>query len=174
MKSQLIMIGFIVVAVSLAIAPVYWMRPSPRQRQLARLREYALTLGLRPELSSVPEALARAGHTENLIKYQWHRPAGDWPRDGGHWLALQSKDAPAAGLSWSDRGDARGPDDLLALNPDPLPDGLFAIEAGPTGVGFYWHEAGDKSRVDELFALLQPWVERYRQVFAAPLPADPE
>lgn len=166
MSSQWIMVIFVVLAVSLAIAPIYWMRPSARQRQLARLREYALTLGLRPELTSVPEAMRRAGYPEKLMRYQWHRPSGDWPRHGGTWLALlKPADGPRQQFGWPERGQESGPDGLLEVFQEQLPEGLFAIEASPVGLGFYWHEAGDSDRVDQLFQYLQPWVEHYREAF---------
>lgn len=167
MSSQWIMAIFIVLAVSLAIAPIYWMRPSPRQRQLARLREYALSLGLRPELTTVPEVMQRAGYEGRMMKYQLHRPSGDWPREGGTWLALlQPADGPEQRFVWPDRGDLKGPDDLLRPLQQELPEGLFAIEASPSGVGFYWHEAGDNARVDRFFQLLQPWLTQYPEAFA--------
>ena len=167
MNSQWIMVVFVVLAISVAIAPVYWMRPSARQRQLARLREYALTLGLRPELSTVPEAMQRAGYADRLMKYQWHRPTGDWPRHGDVWLALLlPADGPKQKCCWPDRGQLGGPDVLLQALQEEMPEGLFAIEASPLGLGFYWHEAGDSDRVDQLFQHLQPWVEPYREAFS--------
>ncbi len=166
MSSQWIMVIFIVLAVSLAIAPIYWMRPSPRQRQLARLRDHAVRLGLRPEISSVPEAMLQAGYQAKMMKYQWHRPDGDWPRDGGNWLALlEPAEGPGQAFRWPARGDLAGPDLLLQPLLGSPPEGLFAIEAGPRGVGFYWHEAGDSARVDQLFQLLPPWLTEYRRVF---------
>ncbi len=167
MSSQWIMVIFIVLAVSLAIAPIYWMRPSPRQRQLARLRDYALKLGLRPEITTVPAAMQQAGYPAKAMKYQWHRPEGDWPREGGTWLALlQPANSPEQQFSWPGRGDLAGPDVLLEPLLESPPESLLAIEASPSGLGFYWHEAGDNARVDQLFQLLQPWLAKYREAFA--------
>ena len=164
MGSEWIMILVVIAAISLAAAPIYWLRPSPRQRQLARLREHALKLGLRPELRTPPAALRHAGHGDKLMKYQWHRPEGNWPRHGDNWLAAPQGEAggvrtfifpPAEGYQ-------PGPDALLAELKSTVPESLYAIEAGPSGVGFYWHESGDNNRVDELYRLLRPWVETYR------------
>jgi hypothetical protein len=158
-----IIVAILVVTVSLAIAPVYWMRPSPRQRQLARLREYAIGKGLRPELSTVPAALRLAGYEDKLMKYQWYRPLEAWPREGKCWLAMAAKDsAPRKTFSWPrELGYLPGPDTLLTGLDKGAPESLFAVEAGPAGLGFYWHESGDSARIDEILALLQPWLAAY-------------
>ena len=166
MDSEWIMILVVIAAISLAIAPVYWMRPSPRQRQLARLREHALQLGLRPELRATPLALRHTGCDDKLMKYQWHRPEGNWPRHGESWLAAQQGGEGAKIFTFPPaQGYQSGPDVLLAELQGPVPESLYAIEADPSGVGFYWHESGDNSRVDELYRLLLPWVETYRTQF---------
>ncbi len=166
MGSQWMMILFVVAAISLAIAPVYWMRPSARQRQLARLREHALQLGLRPELRDTPPGLRQVAEADadRLMKYQWHRPEGDWPRHGESWLAISTEGSDGVrDFRWQTTSDYRaGPDGLLEVLPEPPPKSLYAIEADASGLGFYWHESGDNSRVDDLYQLLGPWVAAYR------------
>lgn len=164
MDPQWIMILFVIAAISLAVAPVYWMRPSARQRQLARLREHALKLGLRPELRTTPPGLRHAGDGDKLMKYQWHRPEGDWPRHGDSWLATSIAGSDGVkSFRWQTKPDYHaGPDGLLDTLPEPLPESLYAIEADASGLGFYWHESGDSSRIDDLYQLLQPWLLAYR------------
>ncbi len=167
MESHWVLLAAIIAAVSLAIAPIYWLRPSPRQRQLARLREYALSLGLRPELCSAPAVLRLAGFGDKLMKYQWYRPGQSWPRHGERWLAMSGGSPDRAGsFSWPREVGCRpGPDSLLASLDGAALVQLFAVEAGPEGIGFYWHESGDSTRVDEIFSLLQAWREAYCEHF---------
>lgn len=154
-----------VMVISLAIAPIYWMRPSPRQRQLSRLRSHAVQLGLRAEMRSTPQTIQRLGYPAEMIKYQWFRPGGSWPSEGPTWLALSEPAvAENADLHWLvASGCSRGPDSLLqGVDAASFPCGLCAVEVDPTGAGVYWHEAGGTEQVDRVFALLQPWVEAYR------------
>jgi hypothetical protein len=170
MDSEWIIILVVIAAISLAVAPIYWMRPSPRQRQLVRLREHALQLGLHPELRATPAGLRHAGCGDKLMKYQWHRPEGSWPRHGDNWLAVKQGTGETNTFFFAPaEGYQSGPDVLLAELQGPVPESLYAIEADPSGIGFYWHESGDNSRVDELYRLLRPWVDTYRAQY---LPQD--
>lgn len=155
-----IIVAVVVVTLSLAVAPVYWMRPSPRQRQLARLRQYALSLALRPELRDVPPPLQQLSGEQKLMLYQWHRPDEDWPRDGDKWLAL------GPDFTWlTSSGYQPGSDQLLEELRMGVPEGLYAVEAGPAGVGVYWHESGSEDRVDSLQRILVTWAAAYRSSY---------
>ena len=173
MSHDALVLLLVIGAVSLALAPVYWMLPSPRQRQLARLRSHALSLGLRPEQQPLPRVLRAAGYAEDMVRYRWATPLPEWPDDGPRWLAFI--DAASGGkqerrLVWlRSRGYSAGPDTLLvALEETDIAGGPVAVEAGPGGVGVYWHEAGDCDQVDRLFSLLQPWSIAYRDCMANP------
>ena len=165
-----ILVGLlVVVSVSLIVGPIVWMRPSPRQRQLARLRSYALSLGMRPEQMPVPKALQHYGYPSTLLKYRMQGHGVRWPEEGASWLAFTVPGEAAGGLRWY-TGDVyqRGPESLLeGVTNTSLPKGLCAIEADINGVGIYWHEAGDTGQVDELRRLIAPWLEAYLKIFSA-------
>ena len=166
MDAKIAAILLTVVVVALAIAPVYWMRPSPRQRQLARLRAHAIKLGLRAEMCATTQSMQRLGYPPEMIKYQWYRPGGNWPGEGVSWLALSEPAAAGNGaVHWlTTAGYSRGPDKLLeSIDAASSPGGLCAVQVDPTGAGVYWHEAGTAELVDQIFALLQPWAEAYRE-----------
>lgn len=148
----------IVMAVSLAIAPIYWMRPSPRQNQLARLRSSALGLGLRPELREAPKPMRLAGFDEKLMRYHWYKPTENWPRSGPCWLAIRENGC----FDWGrEVGLSEGPQDLLESLNAGAPEQLHGVEIGPAGLGFYWHESGDEQRLENIVDLLQDWKTRY-------------
>jgi hypothetical protein len=65
-------------------------------------------------------------------------------------------------------GYSAGPDALLAgLRGVELPGGMIAVEADASGVGVYWHEAGDRSQVERLLELLKTWPLAYCHACAA-------
>lgn len=158
MENKLLLILLAVAVISLAVGPIYWLRPTPRQRQLARLRAHAVKLGLRPAFKLSPPELVERGLPERLMVYSWHPPEGDWPREGERWLVIPQEDGEG-GLQWL-MGSAPA---FWPTAPMPeLPAGLQALEAGPDGVGAYWHEAGYYQRVEELTRVLMAWAAAYR------------
>lgn len=164
MEANWIAVIVVVVSISLAIAPIYWMRPSDRQRQLARLRTHALSLGLQPELREVPTALRLAGWDDKLMRYQRYRPGTDWPRGGPCWLAMRAGPKTGdEGFVWAQEvGYRDGPAALLTSLQDLARLGLIAVEVGPAGLGFYWHEKGGPDTIDTLVAALDPWLAGYQ------------
>ena len=166
MEHNIVVVLLVFGVVALALAPVYWLLPSPRQKQLARLRAYALQVGLRPEQQPMPAVLRHCGYPDSMIKYQWFQSRDDWPADGAQWLAFFDPQTEGGGrFVWLRSGRyGAGPDELLAaLQVADFPRGLGAVEADSGGVGFYWHEAGHDSEVDRLYEVLQPWPEAYRR-----------
>ena len=165
MEHNVVVTLLVLGGVALALAPVYWLLPSPRQKQLARLRAHALTLGLRPMQQSVPSVLRHCGYPQTMMKYQWFQPREQWPADGPKWMAFFDPEAGDGGcFVWLRSGRySVGPDKLLAdLRIADFPRSLGAVEADSVGVGFYWHEAGDNSEINGLYDALKSWPAAYR------------
>lgn len=162
MEGKLIAIAAIVAIVSLAVGPVYWLRPNPRQSQLARLRAHAVKLGLRPEFRQLPQALVGRGYPARMMSYVWFRPEGRWPQEGECWLACVVSGEGGDALQWLPGDRREPPPGLDEASSSPLPKGLAALQADAEGVAGFWHEAGDVGRVDELQRVLAAWAGVYR------------
>ena len=162
MEGKLIAILAIVAIVSLAVGPIYWLRPTPRQRQLARLRGHAIKQGLRPEFRQLPQALTGRGYPARMMSYVWFRPGDSWPREGERWLACVVDEGGRPVLHWLPGDRLAAPPGLLAGHGYPLARGLAALQADQDGVAAYWHEAGEVERVDELSQALAAWADAYR------------
>jgi hypothetical protein len=163
MEGKWIAVLAIAAIVSLALGPVYWLRPTPRQRQLARLRAHAVKQGLRPEFRQLPAALAGRGYPERMMSYVWFRPEG-WPREGERWLACVVDEGPQPLLQWVPDERREPPPAMPAVVPVR---GLAALQADAEGVAAFWHEAGEVERVDQLRKAMSAWVEAYRTAHGA-------
>ena len=151
---------WIVIAIVLfAIGQVFWVLPSPRQRGLARLRQHAYELGLRPQQRTFPHGLRLYGRSGDSMKYSLSRPAPDWPRTGPAWLAVLGTPDRLEGPAWASQD--KGPQGLLDALAQAAPLGVAAVELDTSGAGFYWDESGDDAVLDQLVALLGQFTEAY-------------
>lgn len=146
---KLLLILFVV---ALALAPLTHFLPSKRQRQVARMREYAAVHGLFVEFRDLPARTPVAGREERsqqIIYYGKRLPPSRreprertaWLRDNEGWRSLQKRvtEPPAA---------AR------------LPASIMAISIDEGSCGAYWQEAGDEAEVEQIVAALTAWQEQ--------------
>lgn len=145
---------FFVIAV--ALAPLSHFIPSKRQREIARMREYAALHGMYVEFRDLPArpgALAaprdRAGH--DTIYYGKRLPP-----------ARQKTDRARAWVhgpeGWS--GIERGFDipPALAL----LPPDVLAASVDASSCGVYWRESAGVEGVEKIRQALEAWSDQLR------------
>jgi hypothetical protein len=145
----------ILVVVGLALAPLWHFRPSPRQRQQARLREAAALAGLYVEFRELPlppSEQARLNPVDRQVVYYGRRlPA--------------SRGKPRRAQRWW-----RSPDGWQRLSRDPgerrampsaavaaLPDAVIAASCDEHSCGVYWREDGDPALVTAMAGALETW-----------------
>lgn len=152
-------IWIVVGIVVFTIAQVFWVLPGPRARGLARLREHAYTLGLRPEQRSLPDGLRRLGLTGDAMKYRTNRPIPGWPRKGPVWIAVIPATETDQHPVWASK--ETGPDMLLDILARHASTGVTVVELDSGGAGFYWGERGEADVVDALAGMLTEFTDAY-------------
>ncbi|MGH1469929.1 MAG: hypothetical protein ACRBCS_01960 [Cellvibrionaceae bacterium] len=170
-----VFVGIIVLVIALGAGPIMWIRPTPRQKQIASYRQRAAEIGLRvklvplksigisQELLSVKDGLPFYGVCWDLTndtekEFATTLAHGSWclRKEGyeheGHFMGV---------WDWSTERKST-PESYVALREfvAALPDDVIACECTGQGVGLGWLEKGKVSRVDELSDLLQ----KFRQI----------
>ena len=151
----------ILVVIAAVIGPVMWIMPSPSQRKLVKLRQYAMTKGFHIKVADMPQS-----HRQRVRKQD--------PVHGVHYsLPLVIK--PKAGdekfnycltradthTEWVDENIPTNPvamEQLLAA----MPEAVIAVEHASHGVAAYWREKGGELTVDKIADQL----ESFRQSLA--------
>lgn len=164
-----IIIGVIFVV---AFGPLLWLRPSPRERRLARLRQRAYELGLRVELRKLPrrdvaaeERVSAGGRPRDTTAdyAAYISPLASRLRRLPGWRLLRHGDGMQALPGWwfeaGRRPDHDHLDASLAVLTDELtalPEDVIAVECQPLSLAGYWLEGPETSpeRVDDLAARL--------------------
>lgn len=143
----------IVLGLGLVLAPVMWLRPSPRDKQLQRLRQRAVEKGLRVNLGAMPQ---RQGSVKAGDQFDTACYLLPWPKQ----QLIQAEKAARQTQAifrgtdgvWRDAGLG----DLLS----DLPDSAQVVDVNVEGVCVYWRETGTETRVDELAEFLRRIRER--------------
>lgn len=176
----LIIIG---VTLLLFLGPLLWMRPTPRDKQLERLRARARTLGMHVSVKIIPDPdphfsqrVTSGGKVlDPKREVAVYRLPIDLPAE------LDTAHAPVWEVARM-RGDKEGQDKLDAFNPGlqpgwqitrpglPLhaeviaelsgllaqaPGGTVLLDANSRSCGLYWRERGGEEAVDSILHLLQ-------------------
>ena len=147
----------IIFVVAIALAPLSHFMPSKRQRQIAKLREYAAVHGLFVEFRSQPgndvgrdKSRGRAGH--DIIYYGKRLPpskqrrgqqSGAWLREQGGWVSLERRLPVPAPLQ-------------------DLPADILAASVDEGSCGIYWRESGGVELVAQITRTLELWSEELR------------
>jgi hypothetical protein len=137
----------IILVIALALAPLGHFLPSKRQRELARMREYAAVHGLFVEFRNAPTlGGARRVRPREVIYYGKRLPAAlatpiesaTWVRREDGWRCVGSRQpvpAPVAELSTE----------------------VLAASIDPSSCGVYWTESDGEAGVEQIRLALERW-----------------
>ncbi len=139
----------------LAFAPVLWLMPTKRDRQLVKLREQARREGLTVEVTALPKAEARAeervgadGVARDVTRpcSAYLLPAPKPWRQAPRWFLLRDAAGPAPLKGWAAHPDVPLPEvgadywRAVAGAVAGLEDHCLAIEVTGSAAGWYWLE----------------------------------
>jgi hypothetical protein len=136
----------IIFVLALAIAPLTHFLPSKRQRQIARMREYAAVHGLFVEFRELEGVSGVTERPGSVIYYGKRLPAN--PRravERGTWR--RSEDG------WGGTVSIRTVPGPLRELPVPVLGG--SVDQGSCGI--YWTESGDEDAVEQIRVALEQW-----------------
>lgn len=165
-----VLIGIIALVVALAAGPVMWIRPSPRQKQVASYRQTAAQLGLRVKL--VP--LKSIGISQEILTAKDGLPFYGTPWDLTNpqekhlarsmeqfsWCLIRGTYEHGAHFmgvwDWgTDKQAHTSSYPALKEFLTRLPDDVIACECTGQGVSLGWLEKGKVERVQEISNLLK-------------------
>ncbi|MFL0798548.1 MAG: hypothetical protein K6L73_13785 [Cellvibrionaceae bacterium] len=141
----------VILLVLVAAGPIMWLRPTPAQKKQIRLRQLAMSKGMKVELRAPPGEANTDDSTFGWVAYTLCRDPGSikgrkprqWTlfRSGyehelnyyGVWRWLGGKNVSLGG----------GVPKLL----DALPECVSAVSVNPGGGTVFWREQGDEAEV---------------------------
>lgn len=151
----------IIVVIAVVIGPVFWMMPSPQQKQKAAMREYAQSKGFRLKVCDLPQS-----HRERVRKQGVSR---------GISYGLTSPYKLPVNLAYgrllrADLAFECGADSDKYLEPlliealKLFPSEVMAIELNQSGFQCYWTERGGQKNIDVIHAAAQRFYKNFREV----------
>jgi len=150
-----------------AFGPVFWVMPSSNDRRLAKMRSRARTLGLRvemtqlPDLAAQPSARVTAGgrRLEPMVSCAaYHLALPQMARAAPQWRLLRSRaesSGPFAGWQWDSQpaGDASYWERLATIVA-ALPADALACGAQASEVACWWREHAAAENAERSVELL--------------------
>ncbi len=149
-----LLIAFVI---AVALAPLSHFVPSKRQREIARMREYAAIHGMFVEFRQVPGrngggSVKREGALQDTIYYGKRLPPSKgkgestliWLLEAGCWVGLQHRGAVPPALQ-------------------SLAAPVLAASVGEGSCGVYWRESGGVDAVELIRQALESWAGQLRQ-----------
>ena len=142
----------ILFVVALALAPLTHFLPSKRQRQVARLREYAAVHGLFVEFRDLPgseRSVTGDDRRPQQMIYYGKRlsPSRSDPRPRRAWLYREG--------GWQGLHHRQGPPTCVGQ----LPPEILALGLEEGSCGVYWLEPGSEADVQQIIDALVAWAE---------------
>ncbi|WP_299196880.1 hypothetical protein [uncultured Amphritea sp.] len=162
--------AIIVLVMMSLLGSMMWVMPSPRERYLAKLRQQASRRGFQVQIVRAkppraagqvePEVMKATAyrlprynldkkHRANFIEWQIFRQ-----------IAVADEGLPE-GWCWG-VGERRLNEKQLAmlnLLISQLPEGVASVESTPIHISLYWNEKGGEEVLEQLHALLQPFID---------------
>ena len=134
---------FIVLAMLLVISPVMWLKPSPRQKRVAALRNAAMQTGLKVTLQVPP----LHGDKVPMPAYRWPYPP---QRPGPDFMLVRGSHAAEAlkpfAHDWRWRKEPLRPlpdalEARLKRLLERLPQDALVVESDTRALTLWWHES---------------------------------
>jgi hypothetical protein len=138
----------IIFVIVLALAPLGHFLPSKRQREIARMREYAAVHGLFVEFRDMPNIGGAPVPMREVIYYGKRLPNKRAnPVDSAAWVRTQE--------GWRSAGRR-----LPVPGPvQELPSDIIAASVDPSSCGVYWAESTGEGGVEHIRQILERWCE---------------
>lgn len=145
---------FVLVALSV-FGSIVWIKPSPRQQEMARLRQQALGLGIRVQLSKFKGDPKTCGVQEEIECVSYCKDDNKIKKDGPVWCVGKGKGWDQQGLpdGWYWYNMPVLTDDFLSrlnLLISSLPDNAVGIERSQGRRHIYWHEKGGDQALQQI------------------------
>lgn len=157
----------ILFAIALALGPIFWVKPSNRDRRLASLRQCAAQKGLAVQIQPLPKALGSG--TAAVYFARWQNPSR---LQTGWGLELQSMDHEmhfAGNWDWHcDRAAPGAAEQALLKLLQHLPGDATAIVCSDTGLGIQWRETSGEEGFNTLYKALLTFTSTIEGVIREP------
>jgi hypothetical protein len=145
------------IAVALVVGPAMMMRPSPAQKNKARLRAIALAKNIRVTVRNLPQQPAESEKPSPVPVYfiapTDHQLDNDW------FLLRASYTHEIHFLDfWVWQGDLRANEaeqTILRKYLPVLPESVRGVSVGSKGICVYWHEQGGDPALLQIIELLE-------------------
>ncbi len=155
----------IILAMAMVVGPVLLIRPSPKEKRIARFRSLVMEAGIKVE----PISLMSNEYYQRVSERNLHVADYQWVR----YRRISKEGEPGSTVrgQWTQRKDRQG---LLLWEPDPVtltePEGIktyidqwrenqdmrfLAVEFGPRTVSVVWTEEGSVEDVQKLISMLE-------------------
>lgn|SRR5690625_3777624 len=159
----------IALVILLAVTPIFWLKPTPRQRQLEALRYAAQRAGFQVRLAARPGARVGPPRLDVALYFlPWTRPIDQRDPEASRWTlvgqSFEGQWSPWEGWRWL----TPGPKSLRAAIAEVLPlmpESACALEASSLGIGFYWDER--PADPEAVLPVMLPALERLRSAVEA-------
>lgn len=139
----------VALVVAAVLGPVMWLRPSPREQQLQRLRSQARQEGLHVHLRAVPPNHGEGDRVVEPAIMAYIRPWSEQERKS-HLPAKFTM--PFFDEQWQDyRSRGIISQELLG----GLPDSCRMLEVNSEGLIVYWRERGDEARITKMASAME-------------------
>jgi hypothetical protein len=135
----------ILFVVAVAVGPIFWMMPSPRQKRQAALRDYALAQGFQMKVCKIPQshrAKVREERPQEGIVYRLTvKQRGRKPRlnhsDPANYMLCQRENVEQTDNCVAPLREAL----------EQLPEDVVALEYNGLWLGVYWQERGTEQDI---------------------------
>ena len=145
----------IVFVILMAVSPLFWMRNTPQQNRLEKIRSLARSHGIEITLHRRPDAREGENRLEAVCyKLPWHSSQSKkkWVL---HRNSNRGWESDLTGWRWvsGDEGKLSGTDIELVF--DSMPDTVSAVMLDSQGVGLIWNESEGEEMVSSILEKLQ-------------------
>ena len=155
----------IILAMAMVVGPILLIRPSPKEKRIAKFRALAMEAGIKVE----PISLISNEYYQRVSERNLHVADYQWVRY--RCISKEGETGSAVRGQWTQRRDRQG---LLLWEPDPVtlkePEVIkayidqwrenqdmrfLALEFGPRTVSVVWTEEGGVEDVQKLISMLE-------------------